>query len=394
MRTDHNRPGVTLVEVIFSMGVILIGLLGVMSILPLAGERARDAVGLGIAPTIGDNIMEEMLAQRWLSSGRLVFFNDANPPVLMPFTGDEPFCIDPAFFAASTVAQVPPTTAYDSRFFPFYRPRHDPTLDPSVTPTDAGNQLTGQVTRMRRVGLLRRPVTMGNQTLLTTSEAFFVADSPDDLLIDRPQDRTANPFRFGTRVSTAADGLPYGGRFGSGEFTWIATVTSNPVPGYATVSIVVIRNRQRGFQLPTGPASGPINNATDERLATVSFASGFRGGAGGVVELNGAINTVSRLRQGDWILLSRAVNLASVENLLHRWYRVAALEGDPERLTLARTEIGFPNPTPSREVWRRKVYLDGPDFTFLSQPASTGTLATLVEGVVSVTEHVVQVSSL
>lgn len=388
--------GVTLVEVIFSMGVILIGLLGVMSILPLAGDRARDSVGLGTAPTIGDNIMEELRAHRWLSTGRLVAFNDANPGMLVPFDGSQPFCIDPMFLSAGGL-QVSPVGAYDSRFFPFYKPRHDPTKDPSQSLPVPTNQTEAQVTRMRRVGILQRPWPQGSPMppLLTRTQAFHVGESPDDLRTDRPKDRTANLFRLGTRVTTAANGLPYGGRFGSGEFSWIATVTANSTPGYVTVAIVVIRDRQRAFDLPAGPARNPAENATDERLATISFASGFRGGAGGVVELNGSANTVSRLKQGDWLMLSRAVNITSVENLLHRWYRVASLEGDPERLdALPHTEVGIETSPPGvRAVWRRRVYLDGPDFSFHG-PTTTRTLATLVEGVVSVTEHVVPLSSL
>ena len=198
-------------------------------------------------------------------------------------------------------------------------------------------------------------------------------------------------------VQATGAGLPYGGRFGSGDFSWIATVSPNSSPEYVTVSVAVIRNRQRGFSVPVTPASNPEQNATDERMATISFSSGFRGGAGGSIELNGAENTVSRLRVGDWLMLSRS----GANILVNRWYRVAAVEREVEKLNIPRNQIGHQSQVDViRPVWRRRVYLDGPDFPFrdainpANQIQTTDTLAVLVDGVVSVTEHVVRLRDL
>lgn len=378
--------GVTLVEVIFSMGVVLVGLLGVMSILPLAGNRAKDAVGLSVASALADNVMEEMLAQRWLSNGRLAAYDDKGN--LVPFDGSRPFCIDPAF--VSIGGRQNPSNFYDTRFFPFYKENHDPTLDPSAPYPASG---LGRIPlRMLRVGILQRPSSSGLPlTPLTRDQALRVADSPDDLLVERPKARTDNPFLLGVQATNA--GLPYGGRFGSGDFSWIATVSPNSSPGYVTVSVAVIRNRQRGFSVPV-QASNPEQNATDERLATISFVSGFRGGAGGSIELNGARNTVSRMRVGDWLMLERS---GGTDIVVNRWYRVAAVEREVEIMDVPRNQIGINSQSLNmRPIWRRRVYLDGPDFTFnnainpLNQIQTTDTLAVLVDGVVSVTEHVVR----
>lgn len=382
--------GVTLVEVIFSMGVVLIGLLGVMSILPLAGNRAKDAVGLSVASALADNVMEEMLAQRWLSNGRLAAYDDKGN--LVPFDGSRPFCIDPAFVSIGgrqVAANPNPPNSYDTRFFPFYKENHDPTLDPSA-PNSIALGVNPQ--RMLRVGIMQRPSSLGTPLIpLTRDQALRVADSPDDLLVERPKARTDNPFLLGVQATNA--GLPYGGRFGSGDFSWIATVSPNSSPGYVTVSVAVIRNRQRGFAVPVTAALNPEQNATDERMATISFSSGFQGGAGGSIELNGAENTVSRLRVGDWLMLSRS----GVNILVNRWFRVAAVEREVEKLNIPRNEIGHQSTNNSdRPIWRRRVYLDGPDFPFRNainpsnQIQTTDTLAVLVDGVVSVTEHVVR----
>ena len=65
------RRAVTLVEVIFSIGVVLIGLLGLLSILPLAGKRAQDSISLSVAPVIANNVQAELLASKYLSDDRL-----------------------------------------------------------------------------------------------------------------------------------------------------------------------------------------------------------------------------------------------------------------------------------------------------------------------------------
>jgi hypothetical protein len=99
----------------------------------------------------------------------------------------------------------------------------------------------------------------------------------------------------------------------------------------------------------------------------------------------------------------------------HRWYRVAAADaldsvGEPERFSgspaALNSQIGTLLPgTHSRQVWRRTVYLSGPDWDFGYKPdkfaddanlaeLADNTFATLVENVVSVTEHVIRLNSL
>ena len=51
------RRAVTLVEVIFAVGVVLVGLLGVMSILPLAGRRAEDSINLNVGAAMAESII-------------------------------------------------------------------------------------------------------------------------------------------------------------------------------------------------------------------------------------------------------------------------------------------------------------------------------------------------
>lgn len=377
------RLGVSLVEVIFAMGVVLIGLLGVMSILPLAGNRAKDAVGLTVGSAMSDNVLREMMSQRWLSSNRLVAFTDAG----VPTQPTPPFCIDPLYPSLATVPGSVgnnPNISYDLRYFPYYLPKHDPSLDPSIP---GSLDVTTPISRMRRVGVMQS--SLGG--VLSRDQAYRIADSPDDLLLQRPKDKTLGPFRLGQPVSL----LPYGSRINSGEYSWIATVVPNPSPGYVTVSVIVMRNRERGYSVPSRPAGNAEQNATTERLASISSWSGFKGGAGGVVELLSSDKTVSRLRSGDWLMLTHH------SSQTHRWYRVAAVEGDPEFREVSQSLVGVTTSRQMRPVWMRKVYLDGPDIAMGPVGVSTlgpfsvsSAFATLVEGVVSVTERVVRLSEL
>jgi hypothetical protein len=223
--------------------------------------------------------------------------------------------------------------------------------------------------------------------VLSRDQAYRIADSPDDLLLQRPKDKTLGPFRLGQPVSL----LPYGSRINSGEYSWIATVVPNPSPGYVTVSVIVMRNRERGYSVPSRPAGNPEQNATTERLASISSWSGFKGGAGGVVELLSSDKTVSRLRSGDWLMLTHH------NSQTHRWYRVAAVEGEPQFRSVTRDVVGVSTSPSPRPVWLRRVYLDGPDISIGptgNNFSQSRTFATLVEGVVSVTERVVRLSEL
>ena len=135
------------------------------------------------------------------------------------------------------------------------------------------------------------------------------------------------------------------------------------------VSVVIIRNRDRGFFTvpPSQPAATDADqNSLAERLAYVSFATGFSGGAGGRVDLVGPAEddsgnptiggTSPRIVTNDWIMLSRQLPSGGI----HRWFRVASVDQEPEIID------NFSDPVHggSRKVWRRTLFLDGPDWAF------------------------------
>lgn len=378
------RHGVTLLEVIFSIGIILIGLVGLMSVLPLAGSRARDSVALNTGTALADAAFDRLVAGGYINPSILIRMNAPGTPVSLY----ESICIDPV--AAATHYNNPLSFAggYLPFAFPHFQPNYTPGRDPSSN--NSLNGPTGQP-RLVRVGVRRS----AGGTALNLEESLKLVDSHDDVPTERPKDRTLNAhIRAFPAVQTADpnDRLDYGKRLPTGEYSWIATLS--PLSGRATerfglLSVIVIRNRDRGFIFPdnpTEPVSIPEANANSERLAIVSDPLGFRGGAGGLVTLTGSARMTGTVNENHWVMLSRIdpeMNGMPTQQV-HRWYRVASTDGDPIVDT-----SNADHPT-----WQRRVYLDGADWRFwdnATPPNPIPTYATIVEGVVSVTERVVQI---
>ncbi len=411
----HSDPfyhaGVSLVEVIFAIGVILIGMLGLMSVLPLAGNRAQSAVGLNTSAAIADSVYGRLISGNYLDAAHLLIARpdplEALPgPPGGPFPADlmtQPLCIDPlhvvpnpAFSATdpfpAVTSELPldaPGNGYTPVLFPYFFANHNPLLDPSLDPTApsappaTSRNLTQGLPRMRRVGL-RHPDT---GRVYNLEESLRFVENQDDILANRPKDPTLDVTVPGLRAT--AGGLGYGKRLATGEYSWFATlVPSSDRPGerFAMLSIVVVRNRDRGFGFPTSPVATAEGNPRAERVALVTAAQGFRGGAGGVVELVSTSSLRSSIPSGSWLMLSLGNQ--------HRWYRVAGTDGEAEFATAGTFGIG--SVPPDQTLWRRRVQIDGSDWQFnFPTPIAVNnqnayTHATLVDGVVSVTERMVR----
>jgi len=398
---DKAFRGVSLVEVIFSIGVIVIGILGVMSIMPLAGRRAQDSVSMSVGAAMGDSIGVEILSKRWNQNGQLRILtppdfalplNDVAVQTYVDMTTTftllldssspvQPFCIDPMLIRANaTVTALGDTTGFNTLYFPYYKSSHNPSVDPSLsgsTPLPVDPTAPPPLRRLIRVGLLRGPSAtpaVNKENLLSASEAFLVGERADDVRFTRPKDRALPAVISGEPATTLPGATDFGTRFGKGDYSWIATVVPEQTRGYATMSVVVIRNRLRDFDIPTTlPATIPERNAAAERLAIVSLHTGFVGGAGGMVTITSSLNTVSRMLPGQWVMLS---GFTGNQIPVHRWYRIAALGGDAIINEAAGT-------------WSRELHLDGADWDFTSP-----TFMTIVDGVVSVTNHFVRLDSL
>lgn len=403
-----HRLGVTLVEVIFSIGVILIGLLGLLSILPLAGHRSQDAISLNVGASMGDSVANEVLARGLINESNLKSVDGnaiertlagSSTPIIPPF------CIDP-MFAANAPGSVT-GTAYESDFFPFYKESHDPLLDPSDASSTNSPGFANQP-RLLRVGLANATKGTSDTPAMLAKKleiARTIAESGDALQEFRPKDRSLPATVSGYRATSDSTGSNFGKTLSTGEFSWIATVDPFPGDESALMSVIILRNRERVSEYQDASADAPRENAIAERLALVANMVGFSGGSGGTATLISAGNTVSDLRSGDWIMLSTSTDTTSpftrAQSAVHRWYRIAAVTAeasvltptDDDEITLSDGTVvnvsttGSGNRT-STTVWAKTVILDGPDWA-----ASGTTYATLMENVVSVTERTISIAA-
>jgi type II secretory pathway pseudopilin PulG len=173
------KRGISIIEVLFAMGITAVGLLGVLAVLPVASSRM-------VRGTVAD------------SSARLVTVADRefrirrmNAPaetwtLPTPLQTDCSYCVDPL-----GVAEL--GTTGDARWFP--------NIDPAVLPGP----------RMRRVGLRA-----GGRSIqpMTRQAADMMFRDQDGLSHDLPVDRTLPP------VARLDDGR----RATEGAFSWFATL--------------------------------------------------------------------------------------------------------------------------------------------------------------------------
>jgi type II secretory pathway pseudopilin PulG len=409
-----RRAAVTLVEVIFAMGVVLIGLLGLLSILPLAGQRAQESISLSVGNNVGQQAFDELLLQNYLSSGRLkpirrhLGIGLDEPVVANLGIPSSSFCFDPMFASSTTIVAETaiPANGYNQTRFPYYDDNHNPFLDPSTNST-SWPVSQPRVTRVGVTGRVDSPATAIDETnvFISRISAFNLVESGDSLNVTRPKDRSLNANFSNANLNAVSGGLEYGKRLSRGDFTWFATVDPLPDGRYASVSIVVQKNRERLFDLPTATTapSSVEENGVSERVAYVSFASGFSGGAGGVVHLVSNANTSDRLLANDWVMLSRNTPSGPV----HRWFRIASVSRESEKLRITSSDLTTDNPVlgcrvpaGTFDVWRHKVYLDGSDWAFgfaesgndrkfADSSLNNNTYAAIVSDVVSVTQRVV-----
>lgn len=399
-----------MIEVVFAIGVILIGLVGLTAILPLAGHRAQDSLDFDAGASIAEAVVRIVDSRQLLRANALRAI-DGN--ALTVGSNVPPFCFDPmaaATLPASTFA------SYDRSFFPFYNSNHDPLLDPALASSLTTAGFAGQP-RMRRAGLVFPSTITTDVQRLELSRTLV--ESSDDLTQFRPRDRSKPPVLTGLR--SVQGGLAYGTSVSSGVYQWFLTVDPDEESRYASMSVVICRSRDFAETFPAAAVDTPNGNAVSERVALVApqyspspplspFAPiGFRGGAGGTVVLLSAGNTVSRLTSNDWIMLSRTVDPSDpIRTQVHRWYRVVSVDREATLVTpnnnseielSAGLTITVPSSTGrgSTSVWAHTVLLDGPDWEF-EAPVSSGatsnslTYATIVNDVVSVKTTTISLS--
>lgn len=395
------RQGVTLLEVLFSIGIVAVGLLGVLIIVPLAGSRSAQGMIADGADRMGRNairlfdIHHMRHPNMWTRLNRISATTHQYQPYGAQWTGAtrrtylwqqtsslplqaRAFCIDPLFIANERALAVTNSTAVPAgtMYFPYYEPGHFGSLAANLDP------------RLDRISLYPRFSSAGmtdGTAGMTVEQAVSVFMGEDDLLFKLQEDRTLLPEQvFDSALAK---------RQFEGKFSWLATVVPvyasfrdevNLLPDRYVLSIVVFHRRDLSLTDQGGALSEPDN----ERLVLVSqFHS--EGYGGGDVQLQTHPNRpVSDLevKDGQWAMLSAMVNISASATPIvvpvFRWYRVMATDG-----------IEGTGP------FTRNVTLQGLDWndvfglSQLTPNRATPTQVTLLNGVVAVYEKTIHLET-
>ena len=396
-----HRAGVTVIEVLFAAGIAVFGLIGIASLIGVAGRQASQANEVAEAQALSNSWYADFVTRGFNDSSQWRWFNDqlggayatkfvafanggspgsmtSTPSVRTAFR--HAVCIDPTFFADATniIAMSPPNTygpaqAYRPGLFPYYQDNFNPLTSPVATidfPTHP-NFLPADMPRLLRVSLASS-VAAGIMSETLVEQIFQSHDDLDP--VQDEDDKTLPATRF---IGTGGGKL-----LSKGEYNWFATLSPREFASTLefsntsqeklyTLDVVVVHRRDRQFFVPS---SGGVENIPQgERLLAVTPTTSFTGGSGGRVIMSASIEVSDKIRIGDWVMLARHQDASMSRSTVVRWYRVIGLDAEP---TLTST------------TWNRNVILDGPDWVF---SAANPTQATLVPNVVTVLERVIPV---
>ncbi len=484
-KPSQLRRAVTIIEVLFATGILLVGLYGLIILIPLAGRQALESYAYTQTTAASQNAFREFQARGfhypsrnrpWLFCEDVAlggvpgvavydqppaYYNAFATPAFIPLRSYKElvqyhagklvasglavdtaqsvasqygYCIDPLFWSAQPLNGTDPILAgteagYRRSRFPYYQDG----LNPLENPASPSNAWANQP-RMARITFPSAPLSSTSAVYPAITTGFvpikgklaqkMFASSDDVTNPISDSDGSVNGIR-GFYTATTGDVLQNAVRQ---NVSWLATLTpleqdTATIPSAFTLSIVAFHNRDRAFEAPSSSPTIPAdpNDLPDaERMAWAvppdlatypamgtgipfSTEAAYSGTNGFDLELYANGNVKSRIKPGEWIMLSRELYFSPTSSRhIHKWYRVVSVSEEPEEIGSA----GFPSLTdpygntyPSANVpvvWRQTVHVVGPDWIFSQRMAPGGfaqcpTIATIVPNVLSVYERVVDI---
>ncbi len=399
-RRAARRRGISLLEVMFSIGVAFVGLVGVTALLPLAAYRMGRGVSADTATAFGRSAVAEFDVRGMSRRDMWAVWNpDPNVNAFVPFVNDPSlwgwpvsfptpllgtgasFCLDPQYLArAVDDGNVPPSLF--------------PAVPTAVTPLNQSEE-----PRMARITLRttpNAPAAIGGSpnplfTLpkITADEVFFLND---ELLFTLPKDQTAFP--VGAFTNNPAGQLEK--RQYAGSMSWMATLSpilsaaGGPIQeNLYTLSVVVFEGRRLDTDTTI---NANIDEEPIERVVNVPVFAGLGEGGGDVTLATrpGRPDTdLDDLRPGMWVMLGARLKDPASPTIpgaaVFRWYRIGAV--DSEKVYDTSNTLH-----PTVNVWGRSVFLEGGDWN-PSPLAAFPTQATIISGVVAVFEKTIRLEN-
>lgn len=423
-RLAPSKRGLTIIEVVFAIGIVMVGLLGIAALIPIAAEDANSSIRTDAAIRYGSSMLAELRA-RDVGTFNNLYRLDIDPrdddftatsspgdaaifrPVTGTFPSDSPslprlaqyrrgrlasFCIDPLFLsqhqsAGEMVVLGNERNAYQRDRFPYYNEYYNGVLPPKDELT-IGNGWP--FPRLWRVSYAK-PYTNSPTRFISPNVATWLTSSANELSFTKVDDRLDPVGQIIDPLSATAEGV----RQTENRYSWLATATP-PLDGSNTYKLsVVVVDRRNTVNAPLLADTAPDANASlrdaygEERVTWVSSAVSL--GSTVEVEINGSEKFSDKVVAGQWVMMSQQPHVNNNGNLIphpsipasHRWFRVVQV-GPVQYVT-----IGNAN------CWRRRLVLDGPSWSFANNSSGTpelgDTYLTIVTGAVAVIESDIRI---
>ncbi len=386
MRGTRNRPGISLLEVLISIGVLTVGILSLAVLIPVGRLAIEESIISDRAGTCGRACLRDIKVRGVLEPARWLHYTGqpatalflSNPPVGEFALNQGAFVLDPLFLSqyVNDYGLGVPLPPY------FGRP-----LDPNATNT-AIARLTLHTGPLPIV-----PVPLGIPMPLPLAERDFIWQ--DDLAFHLPDAADQRPTRIATELQVAPGVNTWIPEI-AGKYTWFVTVS--PVPSETMVpslqkiryrvSVVVCYNRDLQIKtLDDGSRDETADGraiAEGERTVRVDFL-GSVGLGGGSVMLSWPLpdeadtpireqDPLLELDKDQWIMV---YGMSQGGYLVAQWYRVASVGEVVQNPAL-------PDPPPALS---RMAMLAGPDWdvsSYVNDGVRPLVNAVIVNGVVDV----------
>jgi hypothetical protein len=419
-RPRLRRPGISLLEVLISMFVLLFGLMGVAAIFPVGSHYASRGEQYERGAALADAAFADLTARGMLQPSAWIYgdippaISNSDFRVMTPsaaglgfsvnnsFGPGHAFVIDPMGIAAANAqGAAPGKTDLDIFPYSFFNDKN-PTGEstnglssnsqkPDGTNNDANwkKGLTLSGTNYSRWPIRR--VTVASNDLLgptmTTAVAETICRLRDDVANETPKE-SDHPAMQRWRVD-ANTGVPLTREY-AGGYSWLATVVPTTPAGmnalqpsqvlYGSelyeVSVAVFHKRD----MPPSPKSErSITAALNVGGELVIYAANSQNGVDAVD------NALKDVHPGDWIALAGVHPQYATQNptqLLLKWYRLLSLDDETQQVSYL-----FGNSGPSGAV--RRAMVEGPDWPVPAGNAAPvmDLRAIIVPGIIGVSTH-------
>lgn len=382
---SREAKGLTVIEVLFAMVIVLVGLVGIAAMIPFAIRQAEDSYKITQALAAGDNalgifhshsIVQPRLESPWLYvddlGGRTATTSmaelytgeytrriaaqspttAADYAVIQNETIGMGFSIDPMFWGYQS--SITGSGNFSKTRFPFYNDIMPGDYNP-LTPIGGAFVSTP---RLRRVSLFDPNTDPADPYWLRQAPAAYMATANGGDLIQAKaeNDKSAPPLRSeyidssGALMQSPTSNM---------SVSWMATLTpsdSTPVVTASMINIttvpgirflpefydlaVVVFSKRDVRDLNLDPVTGVMATGVvpvSERLgflfdSTAQTPDSWNAGTFDISIESGA-NVDGKIKIGDWLMLSRNTSVEVAPSTFatrqrHKWYRVISVTGE------------------------------------------------------------------